>query len=257
MLVELGSHPRHLRFRQGVNAEGLHQLVHPPSGNPGEVAVGDHRDQSRLGTLPALQQPLGEVGALTQFRDCDIDRASPSVEVAVAVAVAVRKAVRARLPPFGADHSVGVSGQQGVDHGLQQMPHQIGRRVTEGFTEHRCRVDNVGSGHRVDAFREGCRRFLEGSHGDRVHVSNDVRDHRGLHHYAGLHYGQNQQAPPRKLGGQCMARFSIPRQGVLDKLKALHCLRREGSSHNPANRLTYQSDTQVDQCPLVVHHLLV
>jgi hypothetical protein len=42
------------------------------------------------------------------------------------------------------------------------------------------------SGHRDDAFRESCRRFLEGSHGDRVHVGNDEPDHHALHHYAGL-----------------------------------------------------------------------
>ena len=32
----------------------------------------------------------------------------------------------------------------------------------------------------------GCRRFLEGSHGDRIHVDNDEPGHRALHHYAGL-----------------------------------------------------------------------
>jgi hypothetical protein len=35
-------------------------------------------------------------------------------------------------------------------------------------------------------FRVGCRRFLEGSHGDRAFVGNDEPDHHALHHYAGL-----------------------------------------------------------------------
>lgn len=38
----------------------------------------------------------------------------------------------------------------------------------------------------IDSVRVGCRRFLEGSHGDRAHVSSDELDHRALHHYAGL-----------------------------------------------------------------------
>ena len=42
--VELGRHPRHLRFRQRVDAEGLDQLVHPTRRHPGQVAVGDHGD---------------------------------------------------------------------------------------------------------------------------------------------------------------------------------------------------------------------
>jgi hypothetical protein len=32
----------------------------------------------------------------------------------------------------------------------------------------------------------GCRRFLEGSHGDRAHVVTDAVGHHALHHYAGL-----------------------------------------------------------------------
>lgn len=44
------------------------------------------------------------------------------------------------------------------------------------------------SGHRVDAFRVGCQRFLEGSHGDHVHAVTDAVGHHASHHYAGLHW---------------------------------------------------------------------
>ena len=94
VLVELGGHPRDLRLRQRVDAEGLDQLVHPPGGDAGEVAVRDHGDQRGLGPLAALEQPLGEVGALAQLRDRDVDRADPGVQVAVPVAVALRGATR-------------------------------------------------------------------------------------------------------------------------------------------------------------------
>ena len=38
-------------------------------------------------------------------------------------------------------------------------------------------------------FEGAVRGSLEGSHGGRVHVWNDVPDHRALHHYAGLNFG--------------------------------------------------------------------
>lgn len=41
----------------------------------------------------------------------------------------------------------------------------------------------LGRDHRAAALLSQRERLL-----DRVHLSNDVRDHRGLHHYAGLHY---------------------------------------------------------------------
>tara|TARA_R100000365_G_scaffold1409_1_gene4865 strand:+ start:4044 stop:4283 length:240 start_codon:yes stop_codon:yes gene_type:complete len=44
-------------------------------------------------------------------------------------------------------------------------------------------------GHRVDSVRVGCRRFLEGSHGDRVYVMSDEPDHRALHRDDGFGSG--------------------------------------------------------------------
>lgn len=58
VLVELCGHPGHLRLRQRVDPEGLDELVHPASGNPGEVAVGDHGDQRGLGAFAALERKL-------------------------------------------------------------------------------------------------------------------------------------------------------------------------------------------------------
>ena len=60
--------------------------------------------------------------------------------------------------------------------------HQIRRRIGERFGRNAGRVDSMRCGHRDDSVREGCRRFLEGSHGDRTHVVNDEPDHRALHH---------------------------------------------------------------------------
>ena len=153
MLVEIRGHPRHLRPRQRVDPELLDELVHPPRTHPGEVTVRDDRDQRGLGPLTALEQPVREVSPLPQLRDRDIDGPDPGVQVAVPVAVALRDTVRGRLAPFGADDSVRVRGQQRVDHRLQQLAHQIRRRVGQGFAEQAGRVDNMRSGHRDDSIR--------------------------------------------------------------------------------------------------------
>ena len=159
VLVELGGHPRDLRLRQRVDAEGLDQLVHPPRANASEVAVRDDGDQRGLCALAALEQPFGEVGALAELGDRHIDGADAGVEVAVAVAVALRGPARGGAAVLGADHGVGVRREQRVDHRLQQLAHQIRRGFGEGFAEQACRVDNVRSGHRDDSVRECCERF--------------------------------------------------------------------------------------------------
>lgn len=134
VLVEVRRHPRHLRLRQRVDAEGLHKFVHPAGGNPGEVAV-------------------GEVGSGPQLRASNIDRADAGIKVAVTVTVALSNTVGVGFALLCTDDSVRVSGQRRVDHGLQQMPHQIRRRLGEGVGEQASRVDKMWSGHRVDAFR--------------------------------------------------------------------------------------------------------
>ncbi len=113
VLIQLGGHPGDLRLRQGVDSQGLDQLVHPPGADAGEIAVGHHRDQRGLRALAALQEPLGEVGALPQLRDRHVDGADPGVQRAAAVAVALRRAARRGLPVLGAHDGVGIRGQQG------------------------------------------------------------------------------------------------------------------------------------------------
>jgi hypothetical protein len=80
-------------------------------------------------------------------------------EVAVAVPVALRCALGAGLTPFGADDGLRVDAHQRVDHGEQQLPHQIRRRIGEGFTEQTGRVDNMRCGDRDDHLSSGMREF--------------------------------------------------------------------------------------------------
>lgn len=120
VLAEIGSHPGDLRLGQRVDAELLDELVHPPGGDPGEVAVGHPGDQRGLRALAALQEPLGEAGALAQLGDRDVDGPDAGVQVAGAVTVALGEAARDRAPVLGTDDRVGIGRQQRVDHGLQQ-----------------------------------------------------------------------------------------------------------------------------------------
>src|SRR5699024_3606810 len=140
-------------------AEGLHELVHAAGGDTGEVAVRDDRDQGRFGAFGPLEQPSGEVGAVAELGDGDVDRADAGVEVAMAVAVALRRTTSAGPAVLGADDRVRVRGEQGVDHVLQQAAHQIRGCLGQGFTEQAGRVDNVRCGHRDDSVRECCERF--------------------------------------------------------------------------------------------------
>ena len=135
VLVQRLRHPADLRLRQTVDAQGLHELIHPTRGDTGEIAVRDDRDQGGLGALAALEKPLGEVGAGAELGDSDVDRADAGVEIAVAVAVALRNPVAAGAAVLRAGNGVRVRGEQGVDHVLEQAAHQIRGCFGQGFTK--------------------------------------------------------------------------------------------------------------------------
>ena len=162
MLIKISGHARDLGLRHGVHPQGFNQLIHPARGDPGEVAVSDHGDHRSLSTLAALQQPLGEVGALAQLGDRDVDRAHPGVQVAMAVAVALGDASRSGFAPVRADDRGCVGGQQGVHHGLQELTHQIWGRVGQEIAQQASRVDNMRCGHRETSIRVRSSELLEG-----------------------------------------------------------------------------------------------
>lgn len=138
-----------------MDAELFHELVHAPSGNAGEVAVRDDRDQRRLGALAPLEKPVREVRSLAKLRDSNVHRPDSRVEGSAPVTVALCSPVGVGFAPFRAHDSVSVRGQQRVDHGLEQISHEIRRRLREGFTEKASRVDNMRSGHRDDFLSSG------------------------------------------------------------------------------------------------------
>ena len=120
LLVEVGRHARDLRLRQRVDAQRLDELVHPARRDAREIAIRDDRDQRRLRSFAALEQPLRKVRPGPQLRDLHVDRADPSIQRALPVAVALRRPVRRRTSVLSTDDSIGIGRQQGVDHRLQQ-----------------------------------------------------------------------------------------------------------------------------------------
>ena len=119
----------------------------------------------------------------------------------MAVAVALGPALGAGLTVLGAAHRVGIGRQQGVDHGLQQTAHQVRGGLSQSLVKGSSRVDNVRSGHRDDSVRVGCRRFLEGPHGDRAATNSSPTT--ALHHTTG-HY------PRARLAGSARSWVSTP-----------------------------------------------
>ena len=178
-LVEVAGHHRDLGLREPGDPQGLHQPVHPPGGDPEQVAGRDHRGQCRLGPAAALQQPLGEVGALAQLGDRDVQGADPGVQVAVPVAVA---AVGPRLVAGtvgGTTHAVGIGGEQRVDERPASAraadPGWPGPGARAGTRQGRYWVSRSS---RCSSLRVGFGRSLEESRGDRTYVYDRARSPR-------------------------------------------------------------------------------
>jgi len=91
-----------------VDTQGFDELIHPPGGDTGEVAVSNNGDQCCFGSFSAFEEPVREIGACPQLRDGNVDGADPGVSGAVAVAVALGEPVGAGFTVFGADYRVGV-----------------------------------------------------------------------------------------------------------------------------------------------------
>ena len=154
VLIELGGHHRDLRPGQAGDAQGLHELVHPPGRDAQQVAGRHHAGQRPLGPPAPLQQPLRVQAALAQRRDRDIHSPDAGVQVAVSVAVAGVDPLAGAFAVAGPAHRVGLSRQQRVDERGQQIPHQVRARLRELLVQEAGRVDTGYSGHRCGSFFE-------------------------------------------------------------------------------------------------------
>ena len=98
----ISSHSRRdLALGDAAHAHGLDQVIDRAGRDALDVGLLDHRGQRLLGHPPRLQE-AGEVAALAQLGDAQLDRAGPGLPVAVAVAVALHQPLGALLAMAGA-----------------------------------------------------------------------------------------------------------------------------------------------------------
>ena len=151
VLIQLLGHHADLRLAQPSDAQGLHQLLHPPSADAEQVAGGHHRAHRSLGAPAAFQQPLGEVGAGAQLGQRQLDRAHPGVPVPGTVAVAGVGPLGAAGAIGSATHRVRIRAHQRLHEHLQQRTQQIGLGTLQVLADHLGKVNTVVvGGHRAD-----------------------------------------------------------------------------------------------------------
>jgi hypothetical protein len=112
LLVQPTAQAGDLVLAQVVQAELLDQPVDLAGGDAIHIRLLDHRHHRLLGPPPGLQEG-GEVGALAQLGDGQLQAADPGVPLAGSVAVAVGGPFQAALAELGTD--------LGADLGLHQL----------------------------------------------------------------------------------------------------------------------------------------
>ena len=122
--VELGADPRHLALGDALAAQRAHEVVDPPRGDALHVRLLDHCEQGALGAPPGLEQG-GEVAALAQLRDLQLDAAGARVPAPRPVAVTPGEARLAALAVAGAH----LPGDLGLHHRLGQHRDRLAQEV--------------------------------------------------------------------------------------------------------------------------------
>ena len=153
--LQKGVHPdidalaqlRHLAFRDPAHPHRLHEVVHLAGRHALDPRLLDHRHQSLLGGATRLQK-AGEVRALPQLRDLQIERPQPRIEGAVAIPVTLRRALLVAFVAARTDLALDVVGHQPPQHLLGQLLHEIAPAALQQSVEKWHRV----VGHRALRF---------------------------------------------------------------------------------------------------------
>ena len=103
-----------------------------------------------------------ELGSLPQFRNRNIERASPHVEVTVPIAVTPVDALLGNTAVVRAADRVRIGGQERVDKRDEQLPQRVGTGLSEVFFEKLGRSDIECDGSKHRSFRDGFETSLEG-----------------------------------------------------------------------------------------------
>ena len=124
-LVDLGAQPRDLALGDPAHAHRLHQLVDRAGRDALDVGLLDHRGERLLGRPARLEEP-GEVAALSQLRDLQIDRAGARLPEPVAVAVAAVGPLGASLAVGGRAQALDVHLHHALGDVLDHLAQQVG-----------------------------------------------------------------------------------------------------------------------------------
>ena len=128
LVVDLAAQPADLALGDAGHAHGLDQIIDRAGRDALDVGLLDHRRERLLGHPPRLQK-AGEVAALAQLRDAQLDRAGTGLPVAIAVAVAVVDALRAALAMGGAGQALDLQFHQPLRGKADHLAQQIGIRA--------------------------------------------------------------------------------------------------------------------------------
>ena len=141
-LIQLGADPGDLGLGQAGDAHGLGDVLDPPGRDALDIALGHDRGQGPLGPPPRLQE-RGQVAALPDPRDLQVDRADPSVPIPGPVAVAVGGPLRVALAVLGTD----LGADLGIHQRLSEHPHPFAREVDIGAVGLAQQLHQLHGGH--------------------------------------------------------------------------------------------------------------
>ena len=146
-LVQLGADAADLALgHAGVDAQGSDQVVDLAGRHPVHEGLHDHRPQSPVDAPAGLQQGREEA-AVAQLGDGQLDVAGLGRQQPHPVAVALVGAGVGALVAGGADHLGGLQVDEGLEHELHRLAHevQVAARA-EG-------VEKFGQGRLVEGHR--------------------------------------------------------------------------------------------------------
>ena len=164
--VSRGSSPA---ARPGSSTDARHraanELLHATGRHAGQVGIGNHRHERLLGAPPGLQQPVGEVRALPQLRDRELDRADARVPRPLPVSVADVDPLGRALPVRRTAERVRLRPHQR----LRELLHHRAQEIRAGPLE--LLAQPAGDIHRGLDHRAPPRFVLTGRHEDDAVVS--------------------------------------------------------------------------------------
>src|SRR5205814_10045753 len=162
-LVEFAAQAADLALGDAAHPQRLDQVVHRARGDAVHVGFLDHGGERLLGRAPRLQE-LGEVAALAQLGDLQLDAAGTRVPRALAVAVAAVDPLGALLVIAGAATPFDIELHEALGHEL----HHLAQHVDVGSLLGEFGQCHSGGGHRGNLLGQ-----VGGSH------LNHIRDHDG------------------------------------------------------------------------------